>query len=184
MQTTHPAVFALKNSGLDAFLYADVGTELNGSALTILSMIARLGRDPWAEAARWATLPRAGAIESLAQSIGDMPLTPSALADARAIAVRLVQLLPATTPGAWHGGAANVEARSAPGWVPMVMLYAAMALGIALSALLMPKPTQAVATPTDRPMAVPGASVPAPAPLVHDERVTGLAATPSGPRAK
>ena len=60
MQTTHPNIFALKNSGLDAFLYADVGTEPNGSTLTILSMIARLGRDPWAEAANWATLPRAG----------------------------------------------------------------------------------------------------------------------------
>lgn len=42
MQATAPNVFALKNSGLDAFLYADVGAERNGSALTILSMIARL----------------------------------------------------------------------------------------------------------------------------------------------
>jgi len=184
MQTTHSDVFALKNSGLDAFLYANVGTELNGSALTILSMIARVGRDPWAEAARWATLPRAGAIESLAQSIGDMPLTPSALAESHAIAVRLVQLLPATTPGALQSGAAKLEAPSAPGRLPIVMLYAAMALGIALSALLTPKPTQAVVAPTDRPMAVPGASVPAPAPFVNDERVTGLTAAPSGPRAK
>jgi hypothetical protein len=49
--------------GVEAFLYADIGAELNGSALTILSMIARLCRDLWAEAARWAALPQAGAIE-------------------------------------------------------------------------------------------------------------------------
>ena len=39
-------------------------------------MITRLGRDPWAEAARSATLPRVGAIEDLAQSIAQMPLVP------------------------------------------------------------------------------------------------------------
>ncbi len=51
---TSTDAFALKNSDLNTFLFADVGTELNGSALTILSVLARLGEDPWAEAARWA----------------------------------------------------------------------------------------------------------------------------------
>jgi len=49
-------------------------------------MIARLGRDPWAEAARWAALPRAGAIENLTQSIAQMPLVPSALVETRTTA--------------------------------------------------------------------------------------------------
>ena len=40
-------VFVFKNSGLNAFLFAEVGTELNGSPLTILSVLARLGQDPW-----------------------------------------------------------------------------------------------------------------------------------------
>jgi hypothetical protein len=44
-------VFAMKNSGLEPFLYAEVGTELNGSTLTVLSVFARLGEDPWGEAA-------------------------------------------------------------------------------------------------------------------------------------
>ncbi len=52
-------VFALKNSGLEAFLLAEVGTEWNGSGLTVLSLLARLGKDPWAEAATWSKLPRA-----------------------------------------------------------------------------------------------------------------------------
>jgi hypothetical protein len=58
-------VFALENSGLNAFLFAEVGVELNGSALTILSALARLGEDPWAEAARWAKGPRLTAIDML-----------------------------------------------------------------------------------------------------------------------
>ncbi len=117
MQATHSNVFALKNSGLEAFLYADVGAEPNGSALTVLSMIARLGRDPWAEAARRATLPAAGAIYNLAQT--QMPLVQSGLAETCTTAARLVQLLPATTTGASHGHAAKAEAPAVPGWLPM-----------------------------------------------------------------
>jgi hypothetical protein len=35
----------MKNSGLEAFLYAEVATELNGSTLTVLSVFARLGEE-------------------------------------------------------------------------------------------------------------------------------------------
>ncbi len=41
---SHPDTFALKNSGLNEFLFAEIGTELNGSPLTILSVLARLDR--------------------------------------------------------------------------------------------------------------------------------------------
>jgi hypothetical protein len=88
MQVTSSDVFALKNAGLDAFLYADVGAEVNGSTLTMLSVLARLGKDPWAEAAKWAALPKAAVIDSLAQSIALMPLAPPALAGARDSAAR------------------------------------------------------------------------------------------------
>ncbi len=58
-------VFALKNSSLNAFLLADIGEEINGSRLTILSALARLGKDPWDEAARWDREPKARAIDAL-----------------------------------------------------------------------------------------------------------------------
>ena len=86
--------FAFKNSGLNAFLFAEVGTELNGSPLTILSILARLGQDPWAEAAKWTKLPKATTIDRLAQSISQMPMSPEAIGEARSTASRLVQLLP------------------------------------------------------------------------------------------
>lgn len=176
MQATHPNVFALKNSGVEAFLHADVGEELNGSTLTILSMIARLGPDPWSEAARWAALPRAGAIESLTESIDQMPLIPSALAEARATATRLVHLLPATTSGTQQGGPAETEASSMPSWLPVTLLYGAMALGMAVSGVLASKPSQAVVAMTEQPMAEPGAGT---VPPVHAGPVNGAATSPS-----
>lgn len=87
-------VFALGHSDLNAFLFANVGIEQNGSALTLLSVLARLGHDPWAEAARWAAMPRSAAIDCLLRSIAQMPLDPGTLADTEAIASRLVLLLP------------------------------------------------------------------------------------------
>ena len=180
MQATHPNAFALKNSGLDTFLYADVGAELNGSALTILSMIARLGRDPWAEAASWAALPRAGVIESLAENIAQMPLAPSALAETRVTAARLVQLLPATTQSRWQGSAAKAKAPAVPDWVPVTILYSAVVFGMALNALLMPNPPPTVATPVEQSMGVSEATGMATVPLPHDKRVAGPTVAPFG----
>lgn len=180
MQVRTPDVFALKNSGFDEFLYADVGAELNGSALTVLSMISRLGRDPWAEAARWAALPRAGAVESLAEGISQMPLAPSALAETHTTAERLVQLLPATVPSGWQRNAAKAKGPSVPEWwVPITMFYCAMAFGMALSAVLTPKPSQAVTAPAEQQVGAPGAAGAGAAPPVHGV-FAGSAAARSG----
>lgn len=89
-----PDVFALANTGLEAFLCGEVGTELNGSTLTIMSALARLDFDPWAEAARWSRLPRAATIDRLAGLIVQMPLCPQSLGEARGTAIRLTNLLP------------------------------------------------------------------------------------------
>ncbi len=130
MQATPPDAFALRNSRLDAFLYADVGTELNGSTLTILSILARLGRDPWAEAARWAKLPKAAVIDSLAQSIAQMPLAPSALAETRATAARLILLLPSKTQSRRQNTNAVADSSAAPGWLFITTVYCAVFLGM------------------------------------------------------
>jgi hypothetical protein len=41
--------FALRDPALNAFLYAEIGTEDKGCGVTILSVLVRLGKDPWAE---------------------------------------------------------------------------------------------------------------------------------------
>lgn len=153
MQTTRSDVFALKKSGLEAFLYADVGIEANGSMLTILSLLARLGKDPWTEAAKWAALPKSRVIDSLAQSIVEMPLAPSALACARESAVRLVQLLPTNTQSAQMGNAGRstmwtATAMDTPKMMPSTWLYLALAVWMALNVILVSKPSSGVLAPS------------------------------------
>jgi len=158
----HPDAFALKNSSLNEFLFADVGTELNGSPLTILSVLARLGHDPWTEAARWAELPTRDAAACLARSIAQMPLMPQALADAPATAARLVLSLtphnraPASTAGA------GAIVQKLPKWTPLMFLYCALAIGMAVNVILTQKPAATVTTPIaqsiGKPAPMPGGS--------------------------
>jgi hypothetical protein len=88
-------VTALQRSDLNAFLFADVGTEANGMILSVASVLARQGNDPWREAGRLADLPKAEATDSLTRMIAGMPRSLWGLPDAVAIAVRLIGLLPA-----------------------------------------------------------------------------------------
>jgi hypothetical protein len=86
--------FAFRQSGLNEFLFAPVGTEANGMTLSLVSVFARLGNDPWLEAGRLAELPQSEATESLARSISSMPTSIWPLQAATAIATRLIALLP------------------------------------------------------------------------------------------
>jgi hypothetical protein len=88
-------VTALQRSDLNAFLFADVGTEANGMILSVASVLARQGNDPWREAGRLADLPKSEATDSLARTIAGMPRSLWGLPDAVVIAVRLTGLLPA-----------------------------------------------------------------------------------------
>lgn len=86
--------FALRRSGLNVFLFAPVGTEANGMTLSLVSVFARLGNDPWLEAGRLAKLPKSEATESLARVIAGMPTSIWPLSTAREIAASLITLLP------------------------------------------------------------------------------------------
>lgn len=85
---------ALQRSDLNSFLFADIGEEANGMTLSVFSTLARSDVDPWQEAERLAKLPRPEATRELARTIVAMPATAWSLADAAAIAERLVVLLP------------------------------------------------------------------------------------------
>jgi hypothetical protein len=81
-------------SEFDDFLYAPIAEERNGMRLSVLSALARLDVDPWQEAATLARLPVATATERLASLITTLPREPSRHPDTRAIAARLIALLP------------------------------------------------------------------------------------------
>jgi hypothetical protein len=129
----NPDVFALRKSGLDPFLFAEVGTELNGSALTILSVLGRLGFDPWAEAGRWNSSSTAVAIDGLAQSIAKMPLSAEALVKSRDTASRLVLLLPAQTKATATLASPVGSETTPPNWIAIAALCGIILLGMALS---------------------------------------------------
>jgi hypothetical protein len=132
----------LQNSDLNPFLYAEVGIELNGSTLTMLSVLARLNQDPWIEAARWARLPKAAAVDGLVSIIDGIPISPVGASSTRATAARLVMLLPAPE---WRPGLTTASqptqttarafgpslgVTALPRWLPMAVLACALALGL------------------------------------------------------
>ena len=90
--------FALGDTGYGPFLLSAVGRDAAGSDLTTLSMLARLGKDPWDAAATWAAGSRPVAVEELAADIATMPLDPVSLENGRKTAIRLVELLPRKGP--------------------------------------------------------------------------------------
>ncbi|GEO37395.1 hypothetical protein GGE65_005192 [Skermanella aerolata] len=88
------AGFNLHHSDLQEFLSAPVWDEKSGTPLSILSAMARLGMDPWGEAARLAEMPRAGAAAALAAILARLPRSEPELPDYFRISERLVQFLP------------------------------------------------------------------------------------------
>ncbi len=78
----------------DGFLYAVLGQDPAGNTVSVLSALARLGRDPWDEAAQLSALSSAAAqtrLEGLLARFGDVPVSGR---DPRATIPRLVALLP------------------------------------------------------------------------------------------
>jgi|SRR5690349_7602143 hypothetical protein len=89
-----PAEFSLLNSELNDFLFAPLDEEENGVPLSMLSALTRLNIDPWAEAARLATMPRDAAVGVLVPLIARFPREHRTSAEVREIAGRLAELLP------------------------------------------------------------------------------------------
>jgi len=101
----------------DGFLYAAVGEDRSGSTVSVLSTLARLGLDPWDEAADLADLPRADArsrLERLLAGFGDVPALRQ---DQGTIVLRLLELLPTASgrltgqAGGQGGGQAGGQGR-------------------------------------------------------------------------
>ena len=84
----------MKAREFDDFLYATIGPEEAAAPLSVLSMLARLGLDPWVEAARLAALPRSLATLDMAKIIAGLPASSPAHQHSVALVCRLVALLP------------------------------------------------------------------------------------------
>ncbi len=123
-------MFALQTSRLNPFLFSEVGIEPSGQMLSVASLIARQGKDPWNEAARLAAMPAAAAIECLGRAIAMMPASPWPLPAATVIAGRLVAVLPAPGAGSTaFGPHRNVAGFTQQTWIAVVFALALM-LGV------------------------------------------------------
>jgi hypothetical protein len=80
----------------DEFLFAVIREETNGTPLSMISALSRLGLEPWQEAARLAALPAAAAAEALAVLLGRLPqgAAGSEPADRSRLVAGLIELLP------------------------------------------------------------------------------------------
>jgi hypothetical protein len=150
-------IFALSKSSLNPFLFAVVGFETNGSALTVLSVLARLGHDPWIEAARWARLPKTALIDCLAESLIQMPLSPEALADVRLTASQLVSLLPADSRKLPQTRLDTIQASTVPRYTLMTLIFGALILMVAVNAIVLLVKNEFVSVPSGQ-MAEPAQS--------------------------
>ena len=116
--------YSLGNSAYNAFLHAEVGEDSNGTRLTVLTALTRLGVDPWLEAARLSDLPRDVAVTALAATIARLPEGNWKAADSEAIAMRLANFLPGHSsaplaqPQPRAGAARAPEAASAASSTP------------------------------------------------------------------
>jgi hypothetical protein len=132
--------FAFRDSPIKPFLFSEVGLELNGSALTVLSVLARLGNDPWEQAWNWTKLPKAAVIDRLADCIAKMPLCPEALRDAHATASRLILLLPAPERNQRLPPRTEAITSATPKWLPVAFFYCIIAVVLAVNMVVMSAP--------------------------------------------
>jgi len=144
------ARFSNLSASYNDFLFATVCDDANGLRLSVLSALARMNVDPWEEATRLATMPKAIAERTLASVIdlaSGRSWNPS---EAAATAARLVRLLP--DPDAARMAAnQNVTERSANAPAKTLMQrpsYWWVWIGFALAmSLLSPNPDTTKANP-------------------------------------
>ena len=111
----------------DDFLYAPIGADRNEMPLSVLSALSRLNLDPWQEAAELSELPKDTATQRLATLIARQPGGRWAQADSKAIADRLIDLLPCRSRSRAQAGE-KTERRQQVAGSPVVLICVALAL--------------------------------------------------------
>ena len=84
---------------LDQFLYAELGNDSAGNTVSVLSALARLGLDPWAEAVELSAMTQDGARQHLRLLLARLHDVPELDHDRDLIIARLVQVLPKAARG-------------------------------------------------------------------------------------
>ena len=130
------AVLHPDDSDYDGFLYAFVGPDRNGSMVTVLSTLARLGLDPWKEASELAGLSEGAAMTRLDGLLARFSDVPELTGEHETIARKLISLLPAGAARHVPSQAGSSQSGTRTGAVtPMVLIAISLVL---LAQLLIP----------------------------------------------
>jgi hypothetical protein len=128
---TTSALGSVLGSEFDDFLFAPIGEDKNEVPLSVLSVLARLGIDPWQEAAELALLPRDTATQRLTLSIAALPDARAARLEHGTIAARLIGLLP-------HQARSSVQSRvTAPDANELTQFRAGMCMFAVFTAIML-----------------------------------------------
>ena len=127
-----------QNPRFDAFLFAPVGEDRNGTLVSVLSALARFGVDPWKEAEALAKLPQPDATDRLDEMILALADVPSAAANHYGIATRLIALLPQTRT--IQTTVRKAAGSMAPKQRSQVILWAGVVLVLLIGQMMTPRP--------------------------------------------
>jgi hypothetical protein len=153
-------------SEFNDFLFALVGEDRNGMPLSVVSVLARMGMDPWVEAASLAGLPAETAAQKLAAWLDVLPDPALKPASPDTRAARLIALLPRRrnpappAPLAGTGTVAAAQPRALTKAI-LVAIYMILSLGIQLFFARREPPTAPEITPT------PAVEIVPPQPSMH-----------------
>ena len=111
----------------DRFLFAELGEQRNGTALSVISALARLDLDPWSEAAKLAAMPGEAARQRLAALIAP-PSGANALSSTSNTVEQLIGLLPSGRVADPHGLVRDPQAASQSRWIVIIYLMIGLAL--------------------------------------------------------
>jgi hypothetical protein len=127
----HKALTPLLGREFDDFLFAPIDEDRNGTTLSVLSVLARGGVDPWQETASLAGMPKDRATERLAVLIAATSAGAATGLSAATIAARVIALLPrspvykvAAAPAALFKTAAVTPSRL---FIPLCLLALSLA---------------------------------------------------------
>lgn len=116
----------LDGSEFERFLYAPVGEDRNGETVTVLSTLARLGLDPWKEAAALGALGGDAASSRLGLLLSGFRDVPALARDHLSVARALASLLPArsaTVRAPSEPMAVGPLMSSIPFWVVVAVVF-------------------------------------------------------------
>lgn len=118
---THAALTPLLGRDFDRFLFASIGEDRNGTALSVLSALAQVDVDPWQETVSLARMPCEAARERLTTLIAAAPIDLATGPSAATTAARLIALLPRAPSYKVAAPEAPVKAAAVTPWRIFIM---------------------------------------------------------------